>query len=184
MGLTKDRGQWRSFIRTHRRQMAGVRNWLWRDESQTTTSSIAGPLNIFKKIMIHLCMRECIPYSVRAPTICIQKRGLCSVYIDDRWSRAVRRQRRPAADNLWASLQTFVDLRASADNLSARHRCHYCCSVLILLQFSMTKKMLRTERNFFENLWKKILATAAPPPIFVQNWPARRHRHNGVGARL
>src|SRR6218665_637618 len=26
MDLTKDRGQWRSFIRTHRRQMAGVRN--------------------------------------------------------------------------------------------------------------------------------------------------------------
>ena len=24
--LTKDRGQWRSFIRTHRPQMAGVRN--------------------------------------------------------------------------------------------------------------------------------------------------------------
>ena len=27
--LTKDRGQWRSFIRIHRRQMAGVRNWWW-----------------------------------------------------------------------------------------------------------------------------------------------------------
>jgi len=27
--LTKDRGQWRSFIRTHRCQMAGVWNWWW-----------------------------------------------------------------------------------------------------------------------------------------------------------
>jgi len=27
MELTKDRGQWRSFIRTHRRQLAGVKNW-------------------------------------------------------------------------------------------------------------------------------------------------------------
>jgi len=26
MDLAKDQGQWRSFIRTHRRQMAGVRN--------------------------------------------------------------------------------------------------------------------------------------------------------------
>jgi len=26
MGFTKDRGQWSSFIRTDRRQMAGVRN--------------------------------------------------------------------------------------------------------------------------------------------------------------
>jgi len=26
MDLTKDRGQWRSFIRTNRRQIAGVRN--------------------------------------------------------------------------------------------------------------------------------------------------------------
>ena len=27
--LRKDRGQWRSFICTHHRQMAGVRNWWW-----------------------------------------------------------------------------------------------------------------------------------------------------------
>jgi len=29
MDLTKDREQWRSFIRTHRRQIADVRNWWW-----------------------------------------------------------------------------------------------------------------------------------------------------------
>src|SRR6218665_1797155 len=61
--------------------------------------------------------------------------------------------RAAAADNLWAPLlPTFVDRRATAaENLSARRRCH-CCCVLILLQFSMTKKrhhkILRIERNF------------------------------------
>ena len=29
MDLTKNWGQWRSFIHTHQRQMAGVRNWWW-----------------------------------------------------------------------------------------------------------------------------------------------------------
>ena len=48
---------------------------------------------------------------------------------------------------------TFVDQRAAAaDNLSAHRRCHYCCCVAILLQFSMTNKghqtILRIERNF------------------------------------
>src|SRR6218665_3056352 len=45
-----------------------------------------------------------------------------------------------AADNLCAPPPTFVDRRAAApDNLSARRGC-YCCCVLILLQFSKTKK--------------------------------------------
>jgi len=26
---TKNRGHWRSFIRTHRRQLASIRNWWW-----------------------------------------------------------------------------------------------------------------------------------------------------------
>jgi len=44
-------------------------------------------------------------------------------------------------DNLWAPSPIFVDRRVAAatDNLSARRRCH-CCRVLILLQFSMTRK--------------------------------------------
>src|SRR6218665_3069720 len=77
---------------------------------------------------------------------------------------------RATADNMWASPPTFVDRRAAADNLSARRRCH-CCCIVILLQFLMTKRssdFFRIERNFFENLWKKIhLAAqmAAPPPI-------------------
>jgi len=29
MALKQDLGQWRSFIRTHRRQMAGVWKWWW-----------------------------------------------------------------------------------------------------------------------------------------------------------
>jgi len=48
--------------------------------------------------------------------------------------------RAAAADNMWA---------AASDNLSACRRGHYCC-VVILLQFSMTKKqkILRIERIF------------------------------------
>src|SRR6218665_897636 len=46
-------------------------------------------------------------------------------------SRAVRRPRRAAADNLWAPPPpTFVDRRAAADNLSARRRYHCCCAVI------------------------------------------------------
>src|SRR6218665_2090167 len=55
-------------------------------------------------------------------------------------TRAVRRPRRAAVDNLWTPPPTFVDRRSAAgDNLSARRRCH-CCCVVMLWQFSMTKK--------------------------------------------
>ena len=75
--------------------------------------------------------------------------------------RAVRRPRRVATtNNLWAPQPpTFVDWSVAADCLSARRRCHFCC-VLILLQFSMTKKchqeILRIERNFSGIFEKKL----------------------------
>src|SRR6218665_1069561 len=90
---------------------------------------------------------------------------------------------RVAADNLWApSPPTFVDRRAN--NLSAR-QCH-CCCVLILLQFSMTKKghqkILRIERIFSgifeEHFWpptprrsrrRREKLTGAPPPTQCEN---------------
>src|SRR6218665_1129093 len=77
--------------------------------------------------------------------------------------RAVRRPRRVATtNNLWAPQPpTFVDWSVAADCLSARRRCHFCC-VLILLQFSMTKKchqeILRIERNFSGIFEKNCLA--------------------------
>src|SRR6218665_3975852 len=49
---------------------------------------------------------------------------------------------RAATDNFWAPPPpTFVDrlVVAAAEKFSACRRCH-CCCVLILLQFSMTKK--------------------------------------------
>src|SRR6218665_1796054 len=56
-------------------------------------------------------------------------------------SRAVRRPRRAAADNLWAPPPpTFVDRRAAADNLSARRRYH-CCCVVTFLEFSITSSL-------------------------------------------
>src|SRR6218665_3036882 len=64
--------------------------------------------------------------------------------------RAVRWARR-AADNLLVPPPTFVDWRAAAENLSARRRFHRCC-VVILLQFWMTKKVMRKfwdRTNFF-----------------------------------
>jgi len=40
------------------------------------------------------------------------------------------------ADNLLAPLQSFVDRRDAADNLSARRRCHFCC-VLFCCNFRL-----------------------------------------------
>src|SRR6218665_2030302 len=90
--------------------------------------------------------------------------------------RAVRRPRCAAADNLWAPpLLPFADRRAAAENLSAHRRCH-CCCVVILLQFSQTKKqghqkILRIERNVFWNFRRKYFW---PPKAAPRRFRRRR----------